>query len=189
MDFVNPPLAFVVMDGLVAPRLFRSFYRGYADRIHLAGNEAVLEFGCGSGGISEQLACRLPNGSITCVDISPPMVRIAARRMKKRGNVRCLVGRIESFSLPEASYDVVVVHNALHDILTEERVMTAKTLATLLAPGGRLYFREPTKLSHGFPVDIYRSLMHDVGLHELSLEEAKRFPIGPVVEAVFEKPS
>jgi cyclopropane fatty-acyl-phospholipid synthase-like methyltransferase len=44
MDFEHPPL------------LFGSLYRGCAGTIELAGDEDLLEFGCGSGGITEWLA-------------------------------------------------------------------------------------------------------------------------------------
>jgi len=188
MDFVNPPYAFVLVDGILAPRMFGSFFRRYAASIELAGNEAVLEFGCGSGGISERLAPRLKEGAVTCFDISPPMIQIATRRMRKYNNVRCLVGSIEELALAESSFDVVVAHNALHDVPEEERSSTTTALVRTLAPGGMLYLREPTKPSHGLPATTYRALIGEAGLSEVRSREYKVFPIGPVFDAVFAKP-
>lgn len=187
MDFVNPPFAFVLVDGVIAPRIFASFYRRYAATIELDGNEVVLEFGCGSGGISERLASRLGEGSLKCVDISPPMLRIAQRRLKKHNNVQCFVGRIEDLAVDRNSVDVVIIHNALHDVEGEERQATVDALVSTLKPGGRLCFREPTKPLHGLPVAEYREMMLKAGLSEARAREYKVFPIGWVFDAVFVK--
>jgi len=188
MDFTHPPKAFVVFDGTLAPRIFPFFYRSFASSIPLKGDENVLEFGGGSGGISERLIGRLGNGSLTCMDICPPMLDIAKRRLAKYPQANCLLGKIEDLDLAAESFDVIVIHNALHDLPQTERTRTMQTLVSLLKPEGRLHFREPTKISHGFPADVYRSLMTEAGLEETSAREYKRFPIGPVLHAVFRKP-
>lgn len=188
MDFVNPPFAFVLVDGVLAPKVYRKFYRSFAEAIELQGDETVLEFGCGSGGISEHLAPRLKSGSLLCLDISPPMLRIAKKRLARYVHVRFLAKPIGDAELHEASIDVIAIHNAFHDLPVEERERTAAVLASLLKPGGRLCFREPTKPSHGLPPDVYRSLMIDAGLIETGSVETSLFPIGPVFQAEFRKP-
>jgi len=187
MDFVNPPYAFVLVDGILAPRLLGSIYRGYADTVELQGDEDVLEFGCGSGGISERLAPRLANGSLTCVDISPPMMKIAARRMKRHSHVSCRVGRIEDLAFADAAFDLVVIHNALHDVPDDDRAPTLAELVRLLRVDGRLHLREPTKPSHGMPAAAYRDLLTDAGLTEVRSREGKVFAVGPVFDAVYAK--
>ena len=188
MDFVSPPYTFVLVDGIVAPRLFGAIYRRFAASVELNGDEDVLEFGCGSGGIAERLAPRLPNGSLTCVDISPPMVRIATRRLKRYDNVRCLVGRISELALAENAFDCIVIHNALHDVTESERPETAEILALTLRPGGTLYLREPTDPSHGMPPDSYRALLTAAGLTEARSSEKRVFILGSVFDATFVKP-
>lgn len=187
MDFEHPPLAFVLVDGVIAPRLFRLFYRRYSASIPLRGNESVIDFGCGSGGISEYLAPRLRSGSLTCVDLSEPMIQIARRRLKKYEYVLCLNGRIEALPIEPDSVDVVVIHNALHDVLEEERQLTLSHLVRALRPDGRLHFREPTKPSHGLPSATYCKMMTEAGLIQVAIKEYKVFPIGAVVDAVFRK--
>jgi ubiquinone/menaquinone biosynthesis C-methylase UbiE len=187
-DFANPPRLFVFVDGVLAPRIFHSLYRRYAESIELKGDEAILDFGCGSGGIAENLVRRVPNGSVTCIDISPPMLAIASRRLRRYPNARCIVGRMEAIDLSAASFDVVVIHNALHDIPEPERSATVAEVARLLRPGGRLHFREPTDDKHGLRLAVYRELMHTAGLEEVRGQEKKIFPIGPVFDAVFAKP-
>jgi len=187
MDFVNPPRIFVLVDGELAPRLFGGFYRRYVDAMELDGSEDVVEFGCGSGGIAERLAPRLPRGTLTCVDISPPMVRIARRRLQRYDNTRCLEGRIDELELADASYDLIVIHNALHDVTEQDQQATVAELVRLLRPGGRLELREPTKPSHGMAPSAYRQLLTGGGMTELRSKEYKVFPIGPVFDACFAK--
>ena len=44
------------------------------DRLALDGDETVLDAGCGSGRITEQLAERLPHGRVIALDASPSLV-------------------------------------------------------------------------------------------------------------------
>ncbi len=188
MDFENPDVFFVLVDGRLVPRLFPFFYRRYADTIELRGDEAVLDFGAGSGGLAMHLAPRLKDGgSVTCVDICPPLVRIAEKRLRRYSNARCLLGRIENLYLEEASFDRIVIHNALHDIPEGERKDTVAELARVLKLGGKLHLREPVKPSHGATSDKIRTLMNAVGLSEERAREYWLFPIGPVLDAVFAK--
>jgi len=188
MDFENPDFLFVLVDGRLVPRLFPFFYRRYADTIELQGNESVLDFGAGSGGIAMHLAPRLKDGgSVTCVDICPPLVRIAEKRLRRYSNATCVLGRIENLNLGEASFDRIVIHNALHDIPEGERKDTVAELARVLKAGGKLHLREPVKPSHGAAVDEICTLMNGVGLEEERSSEYRLFPIGPVYDAVFAK--
>ena len=50
------------------------------DRLPLAGDETVLDAGCGSGRVTEQLLDRLPDGRVIALDASPAMVAEARRR-------------------------------------------------------------------------------------------------------------
>jgi len=188
MDFENPDFLFVFIDGRLVPRLFPFFYRRYADTIELEGKESVLDFGAGSGGIAMYLAPRLKDGgSVTCVDICPPLVRIAEKRLRRYPNTKCLLGRIETHALDPESFDRIVIHNALHDIAEGERKDTVAELARVLTTGGKLYLREPVKPSHGATLDEIRAVMNGVGLSEERAREVKLFPIGPVYDAVFVK--
>src|SRR4029077_18925184 len=51
------------------------------DRLELRGDERVLDAGCGSGRVTEQLLSRLPGGSVVAVDGSPQMVAEARTRV------------------------------------------------------------------------------------------------------------
>jgi len=189
MDFVNPPKAFVWFDGVIAPRLLGRMYRDFAGGIPLEGSEDVLEFGCGSGGVAERLIPRLAGGSLTAMDISPPMVRIAERRLARYANARCLVGSIATLDLADASFDLVVIHNALHDVVASERSATVDAFFRLLRPGGAVWLREPTKPSHGIAPSEVSELFTGAGFRKTRSNEHKAFAVGPAFDATFATPS
>jgi trans-aconitate 2-methyltransferase len=56
------------------------------DRLPLDGDERVLDAGCGSGRVTEQLAERLPRGRVIALDGSPSMVEAARERLARFGD-------------------------------------------------------------------------------------------------------
>lgn len=93
----------------------RGFYKnlgaGIASR--LTASDDVLELACGSGQLSFLLAgsCR----SLTATDFSENMV--AAARAKDKGRfpgLRFAVMDATAIAFPDASFDAVVIANALH---------------------------------------------------------------------------
>jgi trans-aconitate 2-methyltransferase len=56
------------------------------DRLPLRGDERVLDAGCGSGRVTEQLAERLPDGHVIALDGSPSMVDAARDRLAPFGD-------------------------------------------------------------------------------------------------------
>lgn len=56
-----------------------------AGRLDLAGDETVLDAGCGSGRVTEVLLERLPRGRVEALDGSPSMIEQALRRLRRSG--------------------------------------------------------------------------------------------------------
>jgi len=52
------------------------------ERLRIAGDETVLDAGCGSGRVTELLAERLPEGRVIGVDASPSMIEAAGERLQ-----------------------------------------------------------------------------------------------------------
>ena len=59
----------------------------------------VLEIGCGTGLILEEIARREPNLSVTGMDLTQAMLDIAQDRLKARANINLLCANITEFSL------------------------------------------------------------------------------------------
>jgi 2-polyprenyl-3-methyl-5-hydroxy-6-metoxy-1,4-benzoquinol methylase len=96
------------------------------------GCRSALDVGCGDGLLARKLASQA--GSVTGVDRSPDMIRLA--RQNVPGNVTLLEGDyLDSAALREGGYDFVSAVAVVHHTVFEDAV---GRLVRLLAPGARL---------------------------------------------------
>jgi ubiquinone/menaquinone biosynthesis C-methylase UbiE len=100
-----------------------------------AGSE-VLEVGCGTGQLTESLACY--GFRLTAIDIGPSMVTAARRRLDGPA-LWFQVSSFEDFTAADASFDLIVSGTAFHWV--DPEVMFRKP-AGLLRPGGWLALLE-----------------------------------------------
>lgn len=103
------------------------------DRLELAGDELVLDAGCGSGRITAELVRRVPRGRVYAVDAAPSMVRHTREALGDSVTVLCQ--DLTELSLPEP-VDVVFSNATFHWILDHDALFAA--LHRNLRPGGRL---------------------------------------------------
>ena len=109
------------------------------DRLPLAGDEVVVDAGCGSGRVTEQLAERLPRGRVIAIDGSASMIDEARRRLARFGDrVDYLVADLGSpFVLPgDQPADAILSTATFHWIADHGALF--RNLAAVLRPGGRL---------------------------------------------------
>ena len=59
------------------------------ERLALAGDEVVLDAGCGSGRVTALLADLVPRGRVYAVDVAPSMVAHAREALGDRATVLC----------------------------------------------------------------------------------------------------
>lgn len=103
------------------------------DRLELRGDETVVDAGCGSGRVTEQLLERLPDGRVIAVDGSQAMVDQAEERLGDRADY--LVSDLVELELPEL-VDLVFSTATFHWISDHDRLF--RQLRRVLRPGGRL---------------------------------------------------
>ena len=96
----------------------------------LGAGSAVLEVGCGTGQLTECLACF--GFRLTAIDLGPSMISAARRRLAGSA-VLFEVASFEDFAAPEASFDLIVSGTAFHWVDPEVRF---RKPARLLRPGG-----------------------------------------------------
>jgi trans-aconitate 2-methyltransferase len=103
------------------------------DRLGLHGDETVLDAGCGSGRITEDLVERLPRGRVIAVDAAPGMVEHARARLGDRARVfQCDLLELHLDETVDAVFSNAVFHwISDHDLLF-------RRLYDALRPGGRL---------------------------------------------------
>jgi trans-aconitate 2-methyltransferase len=127
------------------------------DRLDLAGDEVVLDAGCGSGKITAELARRVPHGTVYAVDAAPSMVRHAQEALGDRATVLCQ--DLAELALPEP-VDVVFSNATFHWIPDHDALFAA--LHRNMKPGGRLLAQ-----CGGFGnIDEFRRIAEDVATEE-----------------------
>jgi len=103
------------------------------ERLELRGDEVVVDAGCGSGRVTEELVKRLPDGHVIAVDGSEAMVEKANERLGDRADY--LVSDLVELRLPEP-VDMVFSTATFHWIGDHDRLF--RQLHGVLKPGGRL---------------------------------------------------
>lgn len=108
------------------------------DRLPLEGDETVLDAGCGSGRVTEQLAERLPRGRVIALDGSPSMVEAARQRLDRFGDrVEYIVADLgRPLPIAPGSVDAVLSTATFHWVADHDALF--RHLAAVTRPGGRL---------------------------------------------------
>ncbi|WP_208590230.1 class I SAM-dependent methyltransferase [Gracilibacillus suaedae] len=90
-------------------------------KTHLKASDTVLDYGCGTGLISTELAEYVKE--IHAIDISSNMIEIAEKKAKKRNiaNIHYSHSTIFDKKYKEGSLDVILVFHVLH-LLEEEHI-------------------------------------------------------------------
>ncbi len=102
-------------------------------RLELRGDETVVDAGCGSGRVAEQLLVRLPEGRLIAVDGSAAMIEKARERLLEETDY--LIADLAELELSD-QVDLVFSTATFHWLLDHERLF--RRLHAVLKPGGRL---------------------------------------------------
>jgi SAM-dependent methyltransferase len=90
----------------------------------------VLDVGCGTGVLTEELAART-QGQVVGLDINPAMVKYASDVVE---GAEWVVGDAHHLPFPDGSFDVVVCHFLL--LWTEEPALAVTQMARVVRAGG-----------------------------------------------------
>lgn len=74
---------------------------------------SVIDLGCGTGTVAQAVKNKYPNATITCVDLSNNMLKLANQKLG--GHAICIESDFETLDFIE-SYDVVISSLALHHL-------------------------------------------------------------------------
>lgn len=107
--------------------------RDVLERLPLAGDETVLDAGCGSGRVTALLVERVPRGRVVGVDASQAMVEQARATLGDRAEI--IHADLVELALPEP-VDAILSTATFHWVLDHERLFAR--LHANLKPGGRL---------------------------------------------------
>lgn len=135
----------------------------------VAPDHDVLEYGCGVGNFSFELAAH--GARVTGIDISPNSVEVARKRAAERGldSMTFSVMDAEAMDFPDESFDAVVGSAILHHLDLEK---SSREIMRVLRPGGKAVFLEP--LGHNPALNLFRRLtpsMRTDDEHPLTMKE------------------
>jgi tRNA (cmo5U34)-methyltransferase len=122
----------------------------------------VLDVGVGSGLVAEAVLERLPAATLVGVDVSRPMLELAAPRLARFAPRAQLVEgdltRPDEIELPPGVYDGAISVQALHNLPPDAQPRTLAWLGRTLAPGGTALLLD--KLAIPEPLyDAYAALL------------------------------
>lgn len=107
------------------------------ERLPLAGDERVLDAGCGTGRVTEGLAERLPDGHVIALDGSASMVERARERLGRFGDrVSYLVADLGRPIPLDEPVDAILSTATFHWVPDHDALFA--NLAAVLRPGGFL---------------------------------------------------
>jgi putative AdoMet-dependent methyltransferase len=112
-------------------------------KLGLKASDTLADIGCGTG-ILVCEAAKLCH-TIHAVDVSKPMLAATARRAAASGlaNVTLQHAGFLSFTLPEASVDLVTTKFALHHLPDQWKGVALDRMAKALKPGATLFIGSP----------------------------------------------
>lgn len=152
--------------------------------VQLVPHIDIVDLGAGEGLISQMLAQNARE--VVCVDNSPKMVQFGSALAKKNeiSNLRYVLGDIESVPLPDRSFDLAVLSQALHHAQKPGQALAEAF--RLLRPGGRLLvidllkhqFEQARELYAdvwlGFSNNELYKMLRDAGLEQVRVEVVAR---------------
>ena len=108
--------------------------RTILDNAEVTGGQDILDVACGTGVMFPYYLERNVS-TVTGIDISPEMAKLAGEKFAQTPNVTVVCGDVEETQF-DRKFDRIVVYNAFPHFSNPQRLIT--TLAGLLKEGGRL---------------------------------------------------
>lgn len=124
---------------------FRNFQAEAEDmvkKLKISKEDLVLDFGCGTGEISLNLAkyCK----KVICVDLSPEMLNILKTKARKQNinNIETHCGGFLSYKHEGKAVDKIVSKFALHHLPDFWKSIALLKIANILKVDGKLYYSD-----------------------------------------------
>ncbi len=124
---------------ILVPGMFAPCAEILLDAVGVNEGDDVLDVACGTGIVSRKAAARAgESGSVTGVDLGPPMLEVARRQDSEAGAAPIDYGEGDALALPVAdeAFDVVLCQHGFQ--FFADRPAALAEIVRALRPGGRL---------------------------------------------------
>lgn len=175
--------------GTVASRMISSSRKGklrlwaeVLDQLGLAGDEQVLDVGCGRGLVLVEAARRVPQGHVTGIDLwqgkdqsgnDPAVTKVNAKIAGVADRVEVRTADMTDLPFADERFDVVTASLAIHNVPdADARATAVREITRVLRPGGRAVIVDIAK------TDEYLGVLRDQGL-EILEHTGRRFATTP----------
>jgi SAM-dependent methyltransferase len=139
----------------------------------------VIDVGCGCGATTLELARAVgPSGRVVGLDVSGPMLALAAERLRAFANTTCMLGDAAELPLRDLGADLIVSRFGVMFFGDPEAAFA--NLRTGLAAGGRLRFAcwRPIKENPWLQIPLHAVYEHTPRLPKPEPEEPGPFAFG-----------
>ena len=139
----------------------------------------VIDVGCGCGATTIELARAVgPSGRVVGIDLSEPMLALAAERLRKFANTTCLLGDAAELPLRDLGAELIVSRFGV--MFFGDPVAAFANLRTGLAAGGRLRFAcwRPINENPWLQIPLHAVYEHAPRLPKPDPEEPGPFAFG-----------
>lgn len=166
---------------------FEDIHRRVRDKTtqHLHATDVVLDYGCGTGTKSCELAHLV--SEILAIDISGEMIELAQTKgaAKAIENVRFKQTTIDDNALEIDSFDVVMAFNMLHTVPNPQNVI--QRIQEVLKPGGRFISVTPCMAEKksflvSLQINLFRILMK-IGLVPITFKFFRNSDVDSLIGA------
>jgi ubiquinone/menaquinone biosynthesis C-methylase UbiE len=121
-------------DRLMVPLIFRPYADELARRARALGPRLVLETAAGTGVVTEALHEALPDAEIIATDLNPPMLEVAAQRVRSE-RVRLVQADAQDLPFESGSFDLVLCQ--FGSMFFPDKVRGHSEARRVLRDGGR----------------------------------------------------
>lgn len=112
----------------------------------------ILDLGCGTGNLTEQIRLHFPDPEITAVDISGEILKECETRFSGDREIRYVQADFRDLPFAPGSFDLVMSSIAIHHIQDPDKSLLYRRIHELLSPGGIFVFADQTR---GITDEIY----------------------------------
>ena len=128
----------------------------------------VIDLGCGTGTLAQEVLKAFPNAHVTCLDVAENMIRMARNKLACYRHVRYIVDDFNVFD-SDGHYDAVVSSLALHHLATDEdKQRFYRRIYAALNDGGVFYNADVVLGSNDFLQAVYMHEWRAFMSHEVS---------------------